>query len=348
MGKTSLMSIKRESVKAIFSSVAEGSNISRSEISAKTGLSLMTVGKVVDALLELGVICQEKEKKNSAGRKAGLINLKNDIFMLIIDLTSPDFAISVVDIKLGVIDKMIYSYNPDFYFEENLLIFLKNVKMYVERRFDPDRLIGTGVTLPGKYDAATDTILNSRIFELNNVKIKKIIEEALSVNVTFIEEDIKSAAISNIASLGGNGNGTLSYVYIGSDSVNAVTVVDGEILYGEGGHAGDIKGMLIDGAKNLGSFLPGGSANSSALLRAVAVALFNLSLIIDPAKIIIECDKNKLCEKSLPAVKQMMEEFNAASARTLPELMLSRDGIKHSHRGIAIKLREIWLEKILT
>lgn len=347
MEKTSLMSIKRESVKAIFKSVAEGNNISRSEISAKTGLSLMTVGKVIDALLELGVVCQEKEKKNVAGRKAGLINLKNDSFMLVLDLTSAEFAMSVIDIKLGVVDKMIYSYNADFYFEENLFIFLKNVKIYLERRFDLNNLIGTGVTVPGKYDETSDTVANPGLSELNNVNIKKTIEEALSLKVSFIEEDIKSAALSNIAAVNGDENGTLSYVYIGKDTIKAVNVVDGEILYGERGNAGDIKRILVDGVNSFEKVLSL-SSGTPAFLRAASVALFDLSLLVDPAKIIIECEKIKLGDESLSIIKNAMEEFNGTSPHPLPELILSKDGIKHSHRGIAMKLREKWLEKILT
>ncbi len=344
MEKTSLMSIKRESVKAIFKSVAEGDNISRSEISAQTGLSLMTVGKVVDALLELGVVCQEKEKKTAAGRKAGLINLKNDSFMLIIDLTSIDFSMSIVDIKLSVVDKMIYSYNSDFYFEENLFIFLKNVRIYLEQRFDMNNLIGAGITVPGKYDADTDTLSCTRIAELSGVKIKQTIEGALGVNVSFIEEDIKSAALSNINTVNGDEDGTLSYVYIGNETVNAVTIVDGEILYGADGNAGYIKKMLVDGTKNYESVLEKATSLPS-FVQATSIVLFNLAITLDPVKIIIECEKFKLDEKVLSELKNAMQGY--AGAHPLPELLLSEGNIKHSHRGVAMKLREKWLEKII-
>ncbi len=346
MEKTSLMSIKRESVKAIFKAVAEGDNISRSEISAKTGLSLMTVGKVIDALLELGVVCQVKEKKSAAGRKAGLINLQNDTFMLIIDLTSTDFSMSIVDIKLGVIDKMIYSYNTNFYFEENLFIFLKNVKIYLGRRFDMEKLIGTGITLPGRYDAENDKVISSRIAELNNIKIKEIIEGALDVKISFFEEDIKSAALSNINSVSGDEGGTLSYVYIGNETLNAVTITDGQILYGESGGAGNIKKMLIDGTNNYESALSG-IDTLDAFLHVTSVVLFNLALVVDPSMIILECEKFKLNSDSIASLKALMEKYNTGSTHPLPEIILSEGNIKHSHRGIAMKLREKWLEKII-
>lgn len=80
MEKTSLNSIKRESIKAIFNVVASKDQVSRSEIAGQTGLSLMTVGKVVDALIERGILNQTKEVKSSSGRRAGLVRLNASNF----------------------------------------------------------------------------------------------------------------------------------------------------------------------------------------------------------------------------------------------------------------------------
>ncbi|MBE6599562.1 MAG: hypothetical protein E7638_08985 [Ruminococcaceae bacterium] len=51
MKNISLQSIKWESVRSIFSIIAERDTVSRAEIAEGTGLSLVTVGKAADALL---------------------------------------------------------------------------------------------------------------------------------------------------------------------------------------------------------------------------------------------------------------------------------------------------------
>lgn len=61
MNNISLRSIKYESIKAIFTSIADSEKISRAEISEKTGLSLVTIGKIADALSTL--ISYPKSKK---------------------------------------------------------------------------------------------------------------------------------------------------------------------------------------------------------------------------------------------------------------------------------------------
>ena len=336
------MSIKRESVKAIFRSITESDNISRSTISKETGLSLMTVGKVIDALLDIGVICQVKEQKSVAGRKAGLISLKNDSFMLIIDLTTTDFSISILDIKLGVIDRMAYSYNKDFYFEENLFIFLKNTKTYLNGKFDITKLIGAGIILPGRYDKTEDIVIASRVPDLENVKVKQTVEKALGISISFFEENIKSAALSNINSIQGDEGGILLYTYIGDDHAGAVTIVDGDIHYGENGAAGNIKDMLIDGTRTYKDVLD--ANDKEAFINATAIVLYNMSLMIDPSKIVIESTKYPLGTECVEALKAALSKLMPTS---IPEILLNNNDTKHSHRGIAMKMRENWLENII-
>ena len=87
MKEIHLSTIKKESVDHIFRVIAENEQVSRAAIAQATSLSLMTVGKVVDALLEHDVIVQTKESKNAAGRKAGLVRLNAEKFCVILDLT---------------------------------------------------------------------------------------------------------------------------------------------------------------------------------------------------------------------------------------------------------------------
>ena len=109
MNNITLKSIKCESIKSIFASIADADKISRAEISAKTDLSLVTVGKVADALLDMNIVCQVKEIKPQAGRRAGLLGVNPDKFAVILDITSYDFRVSVLDLRLHQIEKYVYN-----------------------------------------------------------------------------------------------------------------------------------------------------------------------------------------------------------------------------------------------
>ena len=204
MERINLSSIKKESVRAIFTAITGKDQISRSEIADITGLSLMTVGKVVDALLERHVIIQSKEVKNIAGRRAGLVSLNTEKFFMIIDLTSRNMSMTVMDIALNIVDKITYEYNSDFYYEENLYIFMKNVKIYILRKLNMDDAAGIGVVLPGTYSAAADTVDTTRIPELAKTHVRAIIEDVLKNNLTTnVSKTASSAEDAASASLVG-------------------------------------------------------------------------------------------------------------------------------------------------
>ena len=76
--------IRRESIKRIFSCIPADRHISRLEISEKTGLSLMTVGKITDALLEKGVVSYAKSEDGGVGRKAKHISLSDEKKLIVL------------------------------------------------------------------------------------------------------------------------------------------------------------------------------------------------------------------------------------------------------------------------
>lgn len=346
MENISLRSIKRESIKAIFNSIAGADKISRSDISAQTGLSLMTVGKVVDALLNLNMVRQSKEVKAVAGRKAGLININSDNFCVILDLTSKDFVMIVIDIHLSVVDKMKYVYNSDFYYEENLYIFLKNANIYLRRRLDMDNCVGIGVSLPGAYNPDSDTMLNSRIPELTNVKIKHLVSSIIKHDEFFIESSVNVAAISNITRIPDYENKNILYWFIGEDSIGGAVVANGEILHGVHKGAGDFGKILVSGGKTLDAAIKESYRIEDAA-HELACAVYNVIKVIDPHVIILECELYNNIDDFLVSLRSSLTKDFNINQLNLPEIITGGCKFRHSHRGLALKLREIWLEKVI-
>ncbi|MCR4906965.1 MAG: winged helix-turn-helix transcriptional regulator, partial [Clostridiales bacterium] len=108
MTNISLKSIKYESIKAIINSISETDRISRAEISEKTDLSLVTVGKIADALLERNVVTQIKEIRSQAGRRAGLLSVNPERFALILDFTRYQFRCAILNLRLDTLDKFTF------------------------------------------------------------------------------------------------------------------------------------------------------------------------------------------------------------------------------------------------
>lgn len=346
MENINLRSIKRESIKAIFNSIAGAEKISRAEISTQTGLSLMTVGKVVDALLNLNIVCQSKEVKAVAGRKAGLININQSHFCVILDLTSRNFVMMVIDIHLGIVDKMKYTYNNDFYYEENLYIFLKNVNIYLSRRMEMKHCIGVGVSLPGPYVPEKDALLSSRIPELLHIRLRDIISDILKQNEIFLESSVNVAALSNITQISEYHEQSILYWFIGEDTIGGAVVVNGEILYGAHQGAGDLGQIIVSGGKPLETALRE-SPDIATAAYELAKAIFNVMKVIDPHVIILECELFSNTDEFLPLIKNALIRDFSIDPTVLPAFLTGGCKFRHSHRGLALKLRERWLENII-
>jgi DNA-binding MarR family transcriptional regulator len=78
--------IRREGVRKIFSLVCEQDGLSRSKLSHMSGISLMTVGKIIESLEKRGLVEQKKQISESAGRRASCVYVSRDICFLILDV----------------------------------------------------------------------------------------------------------------------------------------------------------------------------------------------------------------------------------------------------------------------
>ncbi|MBQ8509876.1 MAG: hypothetical protein IJ493_08220 [Clostridia bacterium] len=93
MDRINQRSIRRESLRAVYEVIARGGTVSRAQIAGETGYSLMTVGKMVDALEAGGLIAQTKEAgQGTAGRRSSVCCPNPSCGMLVIrpDTTSAE------------------------------------------------------------------------------------------------------------------------------------------------------------------------------------------------------------------------------------------------------------------
>ena len=332
-------SIKKESVRSIFEAIAARQSISRAEIAAQVGLSLMTVGKVVDVLLDRKIVVQVKENRQAAGRRAGLVSLNRAYFSLVLDLTRKQFRLSVVDASMETIDRMDYDYNPEYYYEENLYIFLKNVKIYILRHCNMSLCMGIGALVPGVYDKESDCVRGVRVPELASISLTQVIEDILKEKVSVICDDVGAAALSNTMHLPQYAGKTVFYVSLG-DSVCGAILQNGRQLFAPNG--GNLGETTTRGGKRLSDTL-GTVTLSSEQFAELSVALYNLIWIINPDAIIIENRKvlqnGELGEMLELAFQKLLGKREAA----MPAVIIADPAVHHAETGIATSLRSTWL-----
>ena len=221
--------IKNENTLAIFTQIAASNGISRAEISEKTGLSLMTVGKVADKLSHEGIITQAKPATGNAGRRAGMLTLSEKNFVLTLDISTKIFRASALDLFQQTIDSVSYEYNDSLFPEDNLIIFFRESGSLLMKHLMEKKMLGTGICIPGRYDPENDIIYASRIKELEGIKISETMKKAIGFTPDKIVNSLDAAAKSAMEALSQEVPRCAIYLSLDRE-ISGCVAFDGEIF----------------------------------------------------------------------------------------------------------------------
>jgi len=342
----SLKSIKYESIKAIFTSIADAERISRAAISGLTDLSLVTVGKIADALLEMNIISQVKEIRPQAGRRAGLLSVNEEKFTVIFDLTSRDFHYSILNLRLCLIERAMYTHNPALSYEENLKNFLSGISTELHQKYNFANCYGIGVSVPGAYNAQTDRICTRRIPELRELSLRDRISEYFPGSTILIDSHINASAKSNVRRVEDYDEKNVIYYYVNPRFVCGVYMINGELILGRENHACDFGYMVDHTGTTLEERLAAASGDEDYIV-ILARSLYNIIRSFNPHEIIVECDLPVQIEDPVAAIREEILHRYRINEEDLPSMRRARCKFRNSHRGLAIGLREMWLEALV-
>lgn len=351
MDKLNLNSIKHENVINIFNTIVRNqTKISRSDIAADTDLSIMTVGKIVDAFVNHDILLQSKEVKGTSGRKAGLVMLNPDRMGFIIDLTSYDFSLSLIDFSMNLDDKIIYPYNPEYSYQQNLLLFFRNGKIYCDKKFNSNsRYYGAGLILPGRYNPDMDSTVCDYIPELESIKIKSTIEEIIGYDLIHIDSDADATArsIVNTKQYRENKCNIIIHIYINRQNiVKAGIIFNGNVIHGATYDTGNVGEIYVSNNVKLQSVINQHQKLDQCIVEMCHL-FHNMITLLNPDVVIIECDSLKFSSDIETKIQNCLINDYKLKQYLMPTFVIRDNIIKHSHHGMAIKLREIWFENLL-
>ena len=201
-----------------------------------------------------------------------------------------------------------------------------------------------GVSLPGAYNSADDRVNSARLPEINTVNIRESIHSVLNLPICLLEQDIKLAATSNITLVPDYQKKVISYLYIG-ESIDAATISQGQLLYGANFLAGQICALPMGSGTTVGKIIEE-SQNQEDIADVLVYIIRVLCCVIDPHEIIIECDRYKLSNGYLDMLTEQLSGHACFTNRSMPKISLNQGSIKHAHRGLVMKLRDMWVDSL--
>ncbi|MBR4082306.1 MAG: ROK family transcriptional regulator [Clostridia bacterium] len=377
MKPIALSDIRQQNLRKMLGLLTLAPAMTRQELARATGLSLMTVTNLVDALKQQEVLrLVPIDRPMGTGRKAEAISLRGDSkAWLAVNISGRQLQLMLMGFDMKPLYELESGGEGDHV--ENIRAFLAQAKEEMPAVLGERELLGVAVVTPGPYEIDSDTVSNQRIPELNGVKIKQLFTECLGAYEYYVDEDVKFAVRAFFGAIEQHHYEMLYYLFIG-EGVGGAVVHNGDMLRGRNATAGDA-GQLADRdgkpyerRLSLAAFVrlagldAGGTPEqlqqridelirsapdryAAALTQAADVTaemLHDVVWLLDPACIIIDCRYDR-DGAFIRQVKQALQDRFAGTGRILPEIVAPRRQISSTLRGAVQVLQRAWIERKL-
>ena len=220
--------------RTIFRVLLDHAPVSRAEISRIARLSPSTVANGVGGLIREGLVAEIGAGSSSGGRKPILLDVVWDAKSVVaVSVEADRVSAALVNLRLDVTRRA----GAPMESAAGLTAAIIAAVRPLLAAENTGCVTGIGVSVPGLLDRAQGRIVSAASYDWRDVPLADLLSQAFGLPV-FIENDVNAAAIGEQFAGRARGVGTFAYVFVGS-AVGAGLVVDGKLLLGAGGNAGE-------------------------------------------------------------------------------------------------------------
>ena len=205
----------------------EHGETSKSEIVKALGLSMPTVMRYTNELLEEDILRDMGTGESTGGRKAGLFSVNERYRMAAgIDITANHVSLVLVNLRKEIVSSVRYRTKYEHkreYYEE----LAKTVESFLDQeKVDRESFLGIGIALPGIVDKEHGILTDSHVLGVRNFSFSSI--RSCFPYELFFENDAVSAALAETISI------RKDMIYLSlSNSVGGAIYLNGNIYAGD-------------------------------------------------------------------------------------------------------------------
>lgn len=223
----------------------EHREISRADLARLTGMSRSTVSAIVSDILPTGLVEETRAGSSSGGRKPIMLGFVDDARAIVgVDIGASHVGVAVVDLRGRVLhwseEAAATRGDPDGT--------LARVESLIDRALTVsrtrDRLFGIGVSLPCPFDPQTGRPVKEVLPAWSQVDVDAVLGRVFSVPVRH-DNDANLGALAELWWGAAHREGNVVFVKVAT-GIGAGLVVDGQILRGQHGTAGELGHFSID------------------------------------------------------------------------------------------------------
>lgn len=311
--------IKKANFNDVFAILRENGDMSISDISEKTRLSIPTVTKALDYGTSIELVFETEIAPSSGGRKPQLFRINEKYgYTIYFMIEESNLNYDVKDYK----DNIVYSSSVKIKLEN----FLSTADYLIESLLKKDaRILGLGFCVPATVnDGVILEWYTNRKF--NNYDLKKYFSEKYGVKCV-VENDMKTLAHYAVSR---NVSKSCAILQVGHNGVGVSLVSNGEVVRGASGFAGEI------------NYLKSFSSNFKNL-RYCAKILASIIVFSNPDIVIFYSSK-----KQIDIDAMLKEATNGLPKYAIPKIEARESYIEDIYLGLgclAARFKEMEINK---
>jgi len=266
--------LNKINMSVVLERIRSGYNISRASLSRELNLSLPTISRIVNTLINKEYVIEVGQGKSSGGKRPIILkfNAKRSYVIGVgVDVNFIDVMLSDLS---GNEEKVVYHIFPK---EKTSTEMIKTIVTYInkiieETNVENEKVEVVSLGIPAMVEEKTGLVrLCPTIPDWEGINLSEILSEE-------IDKDILVDNLSNLSLLGENWKGMAidaeNVVFVGiGTGIGAGILLNGRIYRGTDGSAGEIGYMYIDKNKNMNISYPFGQfeyfASNIALKRKI-------------------------------------------------------------------------------
>ena len=233
----------------VLNCVREQGPLARMTIAQRTGLSRTTVGNIMDALLNEGLVREGRmlDAPRSGGRRAILVHFNANAGRVVgIDMGRTHLIFLLTDLETHILAR----YAAPFDADRGPLVCLPEAiaelhAFLAQHEVTWDRVLGIGLGIPGPLNVDRRMLVAPpHMPGWDGVDVHALLSRELPVPI-HIENDANMGALGECRLGAGRGVADLAYIKIGT-GIGAGLVMHGRVYAGSNGSAGELGHITID------------------------------------------------------------------------------------------------------
>lgn len=223
-------------------------SVSRSDIGRKLGISLPTVMRIIDDLIERNLVVELEEKEYSGGRRKQMLQFnQKDNLVIGIDLGGMTIYGALADIGGNIVSDRKFSMRDLADSEAKLLgIMFQIIQEFLDLAHQQGKkVLGVGIGAPGITRREDGVVVWAPSTKWRNFPLKQKIQEKFPNLTILVDNDANLAALGEQWFGAGANYSDIFFLSLGGGTGGAV-ILDGMLYRGAHAAAGEVGSSLLN------------------------------------------------------------------------------------------------------